>query len=325
MKLNGFAKYAWFVLSYNIAVILFGAFVRATGSGAGCGSHWPTCHGSIVPRPEQVETMIEFTHRLTSGAAMLLVAGMLIWAFRTYPIGHRVRFGSSLSSVFIILEALVGASLVLFGWVADDDSIGRAISISIHLVNTFVLLGALTLTAWWASGGDWINLRGRGILLWSLSVGIAGMFVLGITGAITALGDTLFPAGALSEVGRGVSPTAHFLLRLRVWHPVVAIVLGFYLAFLGGLLRLMHDDQRVKKLAAGLIVLFAIQLVAGIVNLVLLAPIWMQIVHLLLADLVWIVLVLVAAAALAVPAGETAARSSYAASQTETSTLVKGS
>jgi heme A synthase len=306
LNLNGYAKYAWFVLVFNIGVILFGAFVRATGSGAGCGSHWPSCHGAVIPQPEHIETLIEFTHRATSGIALLLVAGMLIWAFRIYPKGHRVRFGASLSSFFIILEALVGASLVLFGWVADDDSMARAIVISIHLVNTLLLLAALTLAAWWASGGAWLSLRGRGILLWGLGIGAAGMLILGVTGAITALGDTLFPAGSITEVGRAASPTAHFLVRLRVWHPVTAIVVGFYLAFMSGILRLLHEDRLVRRLAIGLIALFVIQLAAGLINLILLAPVWMQMIHLLLADLVWIALVLTGAAALAETAEETA-------------------
>ena len=112
MRLTNFAKYAWGVLAYNLVVILWGAYVRATGSGAGCGSHWPLCNGEVIPRAQQVETMIEFTHRLTSGMAMLLVAGLLIWALRAYPKGHQVRTGAWLSAFFIITEALVGAGLV---------------------------------------------------------------------------------------------------------------------------------------------------------------------------------------------------------------------
>ncbi len=45
-----FSRYAWGVLLWNVLVALWGAYVRATGSGAGCGSHWPTCNGEILPR-----------------------------------------------------------------------------------------------------------------------------------------------------------------------------------------------------------------------------------------------------------------------------------
>jgi heme A synthase len=317
MNLSRLAKYAWFVLIYNIGVVLWGAFVRATGSGAGCGSHWPSCNGEVIPRAPALETMIEFTHRATSGIALLLVAGLVISVFRAYPKGHYLRSAAGLSGFFIITEALVGASLVLFGWVGDDDSVARAISISVHLVNTFLLLGYLTLTAWYASGGAPFTWKGHGLTGTGLTIGLVGMLVLGVTGAITALGDTLFPAGSLIEAVReDFSPTAHFLIRLRVIHPIFAIILGFYLGFVGGLIRMTSDNPVVKRLALGLIILFGTQLFAGLINLLLLAPVWMQIVHLLLADLVWINLVLLTASSLAV--------SSEAAVQTSRPAMARG-
>jgi heme A synthase len=303
MQLNRFAKFAWFVVFYNILVVLWGAFVRATGSGAGCGSHWPSCNGVVIPREPALETMIEFTHRMTSGLALIFVAVMLVWALRTYPKGSQVRRMAVFSAFFIITEALVGASLVLFGWVGDDDSVARAISISVHLVNTFLLLGFLTLTAWYASGGKPFTWKGGGLVRTALAIGLLGMMVLGVTGAITALGDTLFPAGSLMEgVREDFSPTAHFLIRLRVIHPLFAIILGFYLGLVGGLLRMTSTDRTVQRFALGLVVLFVVQLFAGLVNLLLLAPVWMQIVHLLLADLVWITLILLSATSLSASA-----------------------
>ena len=150
-----------------------------------------------------------------SGSVLVLV--LVVWAFRSHPKGHPVRLGATLSMIFIITEALVGAGLVLFGWTADDQSVGRVISISVHLVNTFLLLAALTLTAWWASGGERIVLRGQGISVWLFAIGFLGVLILGVSGAITALGDTLFPAGSLSEgIAQDFAPTAHFLVRLRV-------------------------------------------------------------------------------------------------------------
>jgi heme A synthase len=297
MHRTRFSTYAWIVLAYNILVILWGAFVRATGSGAGCGSHWPTCNGVVVPPQPQIETLIEFTHRLTSGLAFILVLIMLIWAWRTHAKGHPVRLGAALSTFFIITEALVGAGLVLFGWVAEDQSLGRVISISVHLVNTFLLLAALTLTAWWASGGERVVLRGQGIAVWLFALGFLGVLILGVSGAITALGDTLFPAETLQQgIAQDFDPTAHFLVRLRVWHPLIAILNGLYLLFLGGLIYLFRATPHIQRLALTLGALFLAQLIAGMINLGLLAPVWMQLVHLLLADLVWIALVLLAAA-----------------------------
>ncbi len=296
MKLTKLAKYAWGVLGYNLLVILWGAYVRATGSGAGCGSHWPLCNGEVIPREPGISTLIELAHRLTSGLAFLLVLGMLVWALRGHPKGSRVRLGAGLSMFFIVTEALVGAGLVLFEWVANDVSSGRVISIAVHLINTFLLLASLVLTAWWASGGAGLSLRGRGPVTWVFILGALGVLVIGVSGAVTALGDTLFPVESLSEgLRQDFSPTAHFLVRLRVWHPIIAVLVGFYLLFVGGLVYMFRSDPWVKRFALGLIGLFVVQLLAGLVNLLLLAPVWMQLVHLLLADLVWITLVLLAA------------------------------
>jgi heme A synthase len=298
--MSKFAKYSWFVLFITIVVILWGALVRATGSGAGCGSHWPSCNGVIVPLNPSMETMIELIHRATSGVAFLLVVGMLVWAFRFYPKGHSVRLGASTSMFFMVMEALVGAGLVLFGWVAGDASLGRAISISVHLVNTFLLLAALSLTAWWASGGAAVTKRGHGLAVAALVAGLLGVMVIGVTGAITALGDTLFPAGSLVDgLRQDIDPSAHFLIRLRVYHPLIAILVGFYHFFVASLTGLFSIHSVVKRLALVVIVLFITQLFAGVVNLVLLAPVWMQLVHLFLADLVWISLVLLTASVMA--------------------------
>ncbi|HRO25313.1 MAG TPA: COX15/CtaA family protein, partial [Promineifilum sp.] len=157
-----FARYAWFVLTFLILVILWGAFVRATGSGAGCGSHWPLCNGVVVPREPRIETLIELTHRVTSALSGVLVLAMLFWAFRLFPKGHIVRKAAAWSTVFIITEGLVGAGLVLFEWVAHNQSVRRAISMAVHLVNTFLLLAAVALTAWWAGAGSDYRLRLRG-------------------------------------------------------------------------------------------------------------------------------------------------------------------
>jgi len=159
MKLGRFALYAWAVLVYNLLVILWGAFVRASGSGAGCGSHWPLCNGEVIPLAPPVATLIEFSHRLTTGLAGLLVIGLVVWAFRAFPRGNSVRLGAALSLAFILIEGLVGALQVRLGLTADNASVGRAVVGSIHLANTFLMLAALTLTAWWAGGGASLQLR----------------------------------------------------------------------------------------------------------------------------------------------------------------------
>ncbi|MBI3242646.1 MAG: COX15/CtaA family protein [Chloroflexi bacterium] len=298
MKLNRFANYAWGVLAYNVAVILWGAYVRATGSGAGCGGHWPTCNGVIIPLAPTTKTLIEFSHRLSSGLALAAVVGLTVWAFRAYPKKHIVRKGAGASLALIIVEALLGAGLVLFGLVANDDSAARAISISLHLVNTFMLLAAITLTAWWASGGKPVEFSDTAVL--PLAVGVLSMLALGVSGAIAALGDTLFPSTSLfAGLAQDFSASAHLFLRLRTYHPFIAIAVGLHLIVVASLYGFTSHDRKVKRLAMALIGMVVAQWAAGLINVFLLAPVWMQIVHLLLADTVWILLVLMVAGVLA--------------------------
>lgn len=298
---SAFARYAWGVLAYNLFVVLWGAFVRATGSGAGCGSHWPLCNGQVVPRAPELATIIEFTHRATSGIALLAVVGLVWWAFRAYPAGHIVRLGAALSCVFIVTEALIGAGLVLFEHVAQNASIARGYSLTIHLLNTFTLVAVLALTAWWASGGPVPDLRRKGGMRWLLAASLAGLMLVGVSGAIAALGDTLFPASSLGQgVRDDLSSSAHVFVRLRVFHPVLALAGAAFL--LWAVMRAMNERKTPLTKSLGLTVMglaFA-QVALGAVNLGLLAPVWMQLVHLLFADLLWISAVLFAAAALSV-------------------------
>jgi heme A synthase len=295
--MNRFAKYSWGVLFWNILVILWGAIVRATGSGAGCGSHWPSCNGVVIPTPQRIQTVIEFTHRVMSGAALILVFILLIWGLRNYAKGSHQRIGFVGSAVFIIIEALLGAGLVLFRLVEADSSVFRAVASALHLLNTFILLAFLTINAWWASGGKPISFKNRGNLPLLFGIGLAGVAIIGMSGAITALGDTLFPSTSLAQtLAEQSAQGAHFLIRLRIYHPIIAILVGVYTLYLVNHLRSNRkfnnlNNQRFSLLLGTLII---VQWTAGVSNIILLAPVWMQIVHLFLADLVWISYVLLA-------------------------------
>jgi cytochrome c oxidase assembly protein subunit 15 len=308
--MRAFTRFAWSVLAVNLAVVGWGAFVRATGSGAGCGKHWPTCNGEIVPRAPAVATAIEFAHRASSGIALLLVAALAVWAVRAFPRRHAARRAALASLALIVVEALVGAGLVLFGWVAKDASAARGWVMAIHLTNTFLLLGALSLTAEW-SGRPGPALAGRGATAVAFGAGLLAVLLAGVTGAIAALGDTLFPATSFAAGLRDeLSGDAHLLLRLRLLHPFVAIAAGAALLALARVALRTRSDARVRSLAVTLAALVALEIAAGAVNVLLLAPVWLQIVHLLLADGVWIAVVLLASATLAagaVPARRAAA------------------
>jgi heme A synthase len=297
---DGYATYAWVVLGVNLLVILWGAFVRASGSGAGCGSHWPLCNGEVVPRAPALETMIEFGHRLSSGLALLCIVGLVVAAWRRYPSGHRVRFAALLAALFIVSEALIGAGLVLLQHVARDTSVARAYWVGGHLTNTFLLVGALTLTAWWASGGAPLRLRQHGWLTAIFALALGSVLLLGVSGAVTALGDTLFPVATLAEgTALTFSDTAHLFVRLRRWHPALAIGVGVWLGVTALTAVRAHPAPIVRRFATALLALYAAQLGLGALNVMLLAPVGVQLAHLLLSDLIWIGAVLLAASSLA--------------------------
>jgi heme A synthase len=286
-----FARFAWIALAFTLAVVLWGAYVRATGAGAGCGNHWPLCNGQVLPQSPATKTVIEFTHRLMSAADGILIVVLLVWAMREFPRLHPARWWAGLSMAFLVAEALIGAALVKLEEVAQNASVGRAWWLSGHLINTLALLASVALTAWWA-GRSWLPTRRR--WQWYFAPAIGLVVLTGISGAIAALGDTLFPATSLaSGFQQDFDPAASIFLRLRLFHPFLAVMTAACLAFLA--VRLGARVPRAKPYGRNLLALLGLQLGAGALNLALLAPVWMQLLHLLLADLVWIALVLLVA------------------------------
>src|SRR3954454_3414505 len=259
-----FARYAWGVLTYNLGVVLWGAFVRATGSGAGCGNHWPACNGAVVPRTPTLATLIEYTHRASSGIDLVLVVLLVFWAFRAFPKGHAARLGVTLSAVFLATEALLGAGLVLLEKVAKNASVYWQ---TMHLLNTLVLLASLTLAAWW--GGGRPKLRFAGPYTWKVGISVVAVLLMGVTGVIAALGDTLFPARSLAEgFAQDLDSGSHVFLRLRAAHPMLAsFVAGWLVAFAA------RAPAAAKGYARGVMVLLAAQIAAGVANWLLLAPV----------------------------------------------------
>lgn len=285
-------RLAWVALGYTVLVILFGAVVRITGSGAGCGQHWPTCHGELVPLSPTLDTVIEFSHRLTSGLCGLFVLALLIAALRVLPRGHLGRLGAWLSLLFTVTEALLGAGLVLFGLVADDDSAARALVMAAHLVNTSFLTASLASVVWATGPTDLAappaSRRTIGLTL----IALVGLLLVGVSGAVTALGDTLFPvqAGDLAaRIERDFGAGAHFLQRLRLLHPLLACGLGLFAGVIAyGLSGARGAGPSVRAWGNATAALIALQLVAGVVNVLLSAPGWMQVLHLALGTVLWI-------------------------------------
>jgi heme A synthase len=259
----------------------------------------------MVPDAQTAKTWIEYAHRVTSGICGILGLGMLGWAWRRYGPGHRVFRGAVATFIFLIIESLIGALLVKAELVASNASAARAAVVSLHLVNTMGLSGAAVLTAWWATGGrtptlsTWTRTHTLAALI------LAGLVVTSMAGAVTALGDTLFPIdptiqdGLFAKIRDGLSPTNHFLVRLRILHPLLAVLVSVLISIVVAILRSGTDDPRVRGLSLVVLTTVGIQFIVGFANIALGAPGWMQIVHLLLAQVLWLAALLFAVEATA--------------------------
>ena len=290
-------RFAWGVLVYFIAVILWGTLVRATGAGAGCGNHWPLCNGTVMQHSASVNTLIEFVHRLTSGLSFFAVVGLAVWIFTGTVRGHLARAAAVASVVFTLIEATLGALLVKLGLTAQSQSPIRPTYLALHLANTLLLLAALTLTAHLLSRREGY-LRGsvRLVAPFSAAVAVIAVMIVGVTGSLAALGDTLFPASSLGlALAQDFLATSGWLVRWRWMHPTVAFLSSIVLIWL--LIRAVRRkvlwDNR--SLSALILLLLAAVYVLGLLDVVLLAPLWVQVAHLLAADMLWAALVVLTA------------------------------
>jgi heme a synthase len=302
MNKKFFQKYSWALVGYVVLVILWGAVVRATGSGAGCGSHWPLCNGEVIPQLARVDTVIELIHRISSSLAGLFVIALAVMAYRLYGRRSKVTVWAFLALVFIVVEGLLGRLLVVKEWVVDDASAIRAVVVAIHLANTYILLLTLSATAWLAGIRHEIRMRGNRFLATLVFIGMTMGILLSAMGAVTALGDTLFPPESMFwEAHEAVDATSHFLIRLRVYHPIMAILTGGYLVAVVRYIQRKDLGGKVNFRGNFLIGAILIQVLAGGFNVLTLAPLAMQVIHLMLADIFWISLVLFALETLTVP------------------------
>lgn len=290
-------RFSWGVLVYFIAVILWGTLVRATGSGAGCGNHWPLCNGTVLQHAPRTATVIEFTHRLTSGISFFSVVGLLIWTFAGTVRGHLARTFAAYSVGFTVVEAILGALLVKLGLTAQSTSPLRPWYLALHLANTLLLLAALALTAHMLSRHE--GYLRRTVRLVSPAGAAAGLFVfmiVGVTGSLAALGDTLFPESSLSAaLAADFSSSSGWLVRWRWTHPTIAFLASIFLIWIlvRAAQRSTHWDNR--GLSALVLVLLATQYVLGLMDVLWLAPVWLQVVHLLGADSLWAALIVLTA------------------------------
>ena len=290
-------RFAWAVLAYFIAVILWGALVRATGAGAGCGNHWPLCNGTVLQHSPTANTMIEFTHRVTSGISFFSAVGLLIWTFAATVRGHLARTAAWAVVIFTLIEAILGALLVKLGLTAQSQSPLRPWYLALHLTNTLLLLAALTLTAHMLSRKQgYLRSTVRWVAPFGAVAAIVVVLIVGVTGSLAALGDTLFPATSLgAALAQDFSSTSGWLVRWRWTHPTIAFLASIFLIWIVVRATKATTQWDNRGLSALVLILLAAQYLLGVLDVLLLAPVWLQIAHLLGADLLWAALVVLTA------------------------------
>ena len=287
-------RFAWAVVAYNVLVIVWGALVRATGSGAGCGNHWPLCNGQVVPLSPTLHTVIEFTHRMMVSGSIFAMIALVAFVWRATSKGAAARVFAVISTLLLLNEAFLGALLVKLGYVTGNQSLGRVVVLSVHLSNTLLLLAALTMTArMLGTGQRWQKLRAEGMDRMLAAVGLIATLAVGVSGSLAALGDTLFPSTSLRAAFlKDIDASSPWLLRLRGIHPVSAVVAAGFVGWL--LLRARREGF--ARQANALLGFLGLQFVLGVADVLLLAPVWMQLLHLLGADVYWVTLVVLTAA-----------------------------
>ncbi len=282
------------MLWLTVAVVIGGALVRATDSGAGCGESWPICGGQIIPEIGNYHTAIEISHRLMTGLLAIVLLSLFILIRRGYGKEHRLRRAAVGAGVLLIIESLLGASLVIFGWVEFDASIARLIVVPIHLINTFLLVGAMALVAFYASGGSQVKIDLKRTTDKLLLAGAMLVIVIGATGALNALADTLIKSDTLgTSSGDGVQLTEAVLRQIRTIHPFTAIIGGLVLFMLVRFLA-VDAEPKVRYLIFGVQGIIWLQFVVGLVNIALDVPLETQLLHLFVADVLWILFMLIA-------------------------------
>jgi cytochrome c oxidase assembly protein subunit 15 len=289
-------RYAWVVVGYNVLVVLWGAVVRSTGSGDGCGEHWPLCGGTMVQHWKTLASVIEYAHRASVGVAVIALLGLVVWTWQATMRRHLARVLVAASVVLTCNEAFLGALLVLKGLTAQNHSPARALYLSLHLANTLVLLATLALTAHFLGRTD-ARMRG-GVALrggWGAALGLLATLSVGVTGSLAALGDTLYPAASLrAAFAQDFASGGSWLLHIRWLHPALSVVAALCIGIL--LWRSRHAQEAATRTLGGVVVgLIVLQMVLGVADVLLLAPTWIQITHLFGADLLWISLVVLAA------------------------------
>lgn len=289
-SLHFWYRASWLLVGYTILIIIWGAWVRLSGSGDGCGDHWPLCNGQMIPEAAPTKTLIELSHRVSTALYGIFVLIQIIATRRVFPKGHPSRFWSLMTLLFTITEALIGRSLVKEGLVNTSEDLSRLIVMPLHLVNTSLLLFSGVMTAESLKYGEFLKraFSREDTKRWILY--LVSLVIILSTGAIAALGSHLAPSESLLQgLSKDLSTDSHLAVRLRLLHPFFALGLPLFLALFMPLSISGRPttSQGLWYRRFGIAVLVALSI--GIGTLVLLAPLWLKVTHLLMTNLLVVV------------------------------------
>lgn len=282
-------RFSWGIVFYTVLVIAWGAWVRLSGSGAGCGDDWPRCNGAVLPTEASVQTIIEYSHRISTAVYGILILIQILLAHKSYAKGNRCRFWAWLTLLFTITEALIGRSLVKQGLVNQSADLLRLVVMPLHLINTSMLLLSCVMTA------ESFKFGGRRALQLSpqvkrrLGVVLAVLAIIVTSGAIAALGSHLDPSTSLiAGFSKDMASESHLAVRLRGIHPMLALAAAgaLIVTLNSGISCALPIAPRWIRLFS---VTFFVTIGVGIVTLALLSPLWLKVTHLVMANILVIV------------------------------------
>jgi cytochrome c oxidase assembly protein subunit 15 len=281
---------SWSLVAYTIAIVVWGAWVRISGSGDGCGDHWPLCHGQVVPSRAHTKTWIEFSHRLSTGIYGMLVLLQAFLVRRTFSRGFPARAWSVSTLLFTVTEALIGKQLVTMGLVNESVALARVVVMPLHLVNTALLVGSTVMTAEAIKYGHLPRAPLPPRVSQLIGILIAILILLLTTGAVAALGSHLAPSESIvAGFSKDLSSQSHLAVRLRILHPALALLGPLVLFVVLEKLREAAPSEVARCWLGRLMAALGIAVLVGVCTLLTLAPVWLKMTHLLVANILVVI------------------------------------
>ncbi len=283
ISINRFRQLCLTTLFFALFIIIWGAWVRFSHSGDGCGDHWPLCNDQFIPKNGEGKTWIEWFHRASSSMFGLVVLALSFYSFQCFPKKHKVRFWGSLSLIFTISEALIGAVLVLKGLTGQNDSLMRILILNLHLINSLFLTGSILMC--WRHSFKQVEIPFKKISIFAI------MFLfIALTGSVASLSNTLYPSSSLIQgILMDLNKNSPLILQLRILHPLIAIcitscILYFFIYKI--------YSKKIRPISYTLIVFLVLGILTGTITLLSLSPVFMKLLHLLVAHTIWLCILL---------------------------------